>query len=230
MSSTRSHSVTQIALPGFNRRTSENAHGGDHTRGKRKARRPFDPKQALHVVLRSSRARGQYSMLHPRHCNHIRTLTLRLQQRWEVSVYRYANVGNHLHLLIRTKSRSKWQGFIRELAGGIAMIVTGARKGNAVRSSRSQTISLGKCRPENTLPESAKRAFWDHLVYTRIVRFGRDFKNVARYVAINLWEGAGVPVRLLLARGFRVLDLGEDGGILIDSRAGPDALNALGMT
>ena len=50
----------------------------------------------------------------------------RLKTRWNVSVYRYANVGNHMHLLIRAKSRKDWQGFIREFAGGVAMIVTGA--------------------------------------------------------------------------------------------------------
>src|SRR3989338_1183354 len=122
----------QPFLPGFNRGTKEAAYGGSHTRGKRKTRRPFDPKQALHVVLRSSKARGEFSMLRPRHCNHIRNLVDRLKTRWGVSVYRYANVGNHLHLLIRTRSRESWQGFIRELAGGIAMIVTGARKGAAL--------------------------------------------------------------------------------------------------
>ena len=103
----------QLFLPGFNSKTKSQAHGGEHTKGKRKGQRPFDPKQALHVVLRSSNARGQLSMLSPSHCNHIRNLMDRLKTRWGVSVYRYANVGNHLHLLIRAKSRSDWQGFIR---------------------------------------------------------------------------------------------------------------------
>ena len=189
----------QPFLPGFNRNTKGTAHGGDHTKGRRKTRRPFDPKQALHVVLRSSKARGEFSMLRPLHCNHIRNLVDRLKTRWGVSVYRYANVGNHLHLLIRTRSRESWQGFIRELAGGIAMIVTGARKGAAL--TRAKTTSVA---------ESAKRAFWDHLVFTRIVRFGRDFNNVARYVATNLWEGFGVPVRKFLARGFRILEISDE--------------------
>jgi REP element-mobilizing transposase RayT len=185
----------QPSLPGFTRKTIQRAHGGELARGKRKTRRPFDPKQALHVVLRSSRARGTYSMLHPRHCNHIKNLLDRLKKRWDVSVYRYANVGNHVHLLIRAKSRANWQGFIRELSGGIAMIVTGARKGNAWGG------------------------FWDHLVYTRIVAFGRDFKSVAEYVCKNIWEGFGVPVRKLMSRGFRILEISEDGAILVPMHA-----------
>ncbi len=206
----------QPFLPGLNDRTRGQAHGGEHTLGKRKERRPFDPKQALHVVLRSEKARGEHSMLHPRHCNHIRDLVDRLKGRWNIAVYRYANVGNHLHLLIRTKSRADWQGFIRELAGGIAIIVTGAKKGAALKRSALKDV-----------PESAKRGFWDQLVYSRIVGFGRDFKNVAQYVLINLWEGFGVPVRKLLARGFRVLEISEEGGVFLHENAPADVVAAL---
>ena len=84
------------------------------------------------------------------------------------------------------------------------MIVTGARKGNGLPRSKS-----------NDVPESAKRGFWDHLVFTRIVGFGKDFKGVAQYVLKNLWEAAGVPVRKILARGYRILEISEDGFIFI---------------
>lgn len=196
----------QLLLPGFNAplsaRMKLQAHGGEHTKKKRKSRRPFDPKQALHVVLRSSQARGQYSMLHPRHCNHIRNLMDRLKTRWNISVYRYANVGNHLHLLIRAKSRADWQGFIREFSGGVAMIVTGAKKGNGLPRSKNKDI-----------PESAKRGFWDYLVFSRIVAFGKDFRRAATYVLKNLWEATGVPVRAILERGYRILEISEDGAV-----------------
>ena len=143
-------------------------------------------------------------MLHPRHCNHVRKLLDRLKFRWNISVYRYANVGNHLHLLIRAKSRSDWQGFIRELSGGIAMIVTGAKKCNALPRSKSKDVA-----------ESAKRGFWDHLVFTRIVAFGKDFNGVAGYVLTNLWEAVGVPVRKILERGYRIREISEDGAVFV---------------
>src|SRR5471030_3175860 len=107
-------------------------------------------------------------MLHPKHCEHIHRLTERLTQRWGVRLYRYANVGNHIHLLLKVPSRAVWQRFSRELAGRIAMIVTGARKGTAL-----------------TWNETG-RGFWDHLVFTRIVYFGRDFQNMGRYLIKNL--------------------------------------------
>jgi REP element-mobilizing transposase RayT len=195
-------SYSQLHLSGLNRNTESTAHGGEHTQGKRKSKRPFDPKQALHVVLRSSKARGEFSKLHPKNCNHVKSLVSRLKQRWGIRVYRYANVGNHLHLLIRARSRADWQGFIRELSGGVAIIVTGAKKGLAIKRTRG-------------------RGFWDQLVFTRIVQFGRDFKKVAQYVLTNLWEGLGVPVRKFLKRGFHVLEISEDGAVLVT----PDLLN-----
>lgn len=198
----------QLLLPGLNGRTKKNAFGGELRKGMRKVRRPFDSKQALHVVLRSSKARGELSMLHPRHCNHVRDLVDRLKKRWNIRLYRYANVGNHLHLLVRAKNRADWQGFIRELAGGIAMIVTGAKKGNALNRAKSTEA-----------PDSAKRGFWDHLVYTRIVSWRQDFNNVAEYVCKNIWEGAGIPIRRLLENGFKILEISEDGAVLMPVNA-----------
>ncbi len=202
----------QLSLPGFGKSKFWASHGGEHTKGKRKSRRPFDPKQALHVVLSSSRARGSQSMLHPRHCNHIHGLLGKLKASWNISVYRYANVGNHLHLLIRARSHEDWKGFIREFSGGIAMLVTGAKKGSSLKR-----VAVVRKANESSRepPESAKRGFWDGLVFTRIVSFGRDFKCVANYVATNLWEGAGLAVRKLLNRGYQVLEISEEGFLLV---------------
>jgi REP element-mobilizing transposase RayT len=117
----------------------------------------------------------------------------KLSKRWGVRVYRYANVGNHIHLLIKVPSRTVWQRFLRELAGGIAIIVTGAKKGAAL--ARNNT----------------GRGFWDGLAFTRIVSFGRDFDGVARYVIKNLFEAMGVPMKKLLAQGYRILTISKDG-------------------
>jgi REP element-mobilizing transposase RayT len=194
-------------LPGFEQALKGSAslkkdskHGGELSLGKRKTFRPIDPKQALHVVMRSSKAKGQLSMLHPKNCNSIEKFVHKTAKRWGVRLYRYANVGNHLHLLIQVPTREAWKRFSKELSGGIAQILTGARKGSALM--RSQDPSL---------PESAKRGFWDHLVFTRIVSFGRDFKCVARYLIKNLFEAAGVPMRKLMKDGFKLLFIDRDG-------------------
>jgi REP element-mobilizing transposase RayT len=186
-------------LPGF-KKIAGTSHGGELSRGKRKSLRPIDPKQALHVVLRSSKARGTFSMLHPKHCNHIEKFVRETAKRWGVRVYRFANVGNHIHLLVQVPTREAWKRFSKELSGGIAQIVTGAKKGMGL--SRSADVSI---------PESAKRGFWDHLIFTRIVAFGRDFQGMARYLVKNLFEAAGVHMKRLLAEGARVVLIGPDG-------------------
>jgi REP element-mobilizing transposase RayT len=181
---------SQSFLPGLSFKTISISHGGEFGKGKRKRARPVDPKQALHVVLRSSLAKGEKSMLHPKHCKGVHGLTIKLAKRWGIRIYRYANVGNHIHLLIKVPTKAAWQRFSRELSGGIAMIVTGAKKGAPL------------------MKNGQNRGFWDHLVFTRIVRFGRDFESVGRYLIKNLFEAAGVSMKKL---GLYVLMINKDG-------------------
>jgi REP element-mobilizing transposase RayT len=176
-------------LPGFNSKTLASAHGGSLAQGKRKTARPIDPRQGLHVVLRSSVARGNRSMLNSQFCQPIHDFIHQLADHWGVRIYRFANVGNHIHLLIKVPSRAIWRRFIRELSGGIAIIVTGARKGAALKKN------------------DAGRGFWDELVYTRIVKFGRDFLGVKTYLAKNLFEAAGLPMKKLLAQGYKIVTI-----------------------
>jgi REP element-mobilizing transposase RayT len=201
----------QSYLPGFEKAAGAQ-HGGDLAKGKRKTFRPIDPKQALHVVLRSSKAHGEFSLLHPRHCNVIERHVRKIAKRCGVRVYRFANVGNHLHLLIKVPSRPAWKRFAKQLSGGIAQIVTGARKGAALSRISNET-SYGTS--DADLPESAQRAFWDHLLFTRIVSFGRDFTGVARYLIKNLFEAAGVPMKALLAKGLRLVFVEPDGRVSV---------------
>ena len=42
---------------------------------------------------------------------------------------------------------------------------------------------------------------------------GRDFKNVGRYLIKNLFEAAGIPMKKLLAQGYRVCRIGKDGAL-----------------
>lgn len=164
-------------------------HGGALGRGRRKIARPIDPKAAVHVVLRSSLAKGHLSLLHPRHCEHVERYARQIAARNGVRLYRFTNVGNHLHLLVKTPTRKAFQKFLREVAGAIAMIVTGARKGAGLR--RNET----------------GRGFWDQLAYTRIVRWGRDFRNLELYFIKNLFEAEGLLTRRMKAAGVQVIPL-----------------------
>lgn len=139
-------------------------HGGSLRQGLRKERRPFDPSRPVHVVLRSERARRQWSLHHPRHRYHADALLKRVARVCQVKVYRDTNVGNHWHLVVKAPTRAAFQRFLRVFSGRLAMLVTGARKGRPV----------GR--------------FWTGLAYSRVVEWGREFKSVTRYVLLNAFE------------------------------------------
>jgi REP element-mobilizing transposase RayT len=148
----------------------ELSHGGDTRDGKRKIRRPFDPKRAMHITLRSHRARGEWSMLKPRNKAWVIQVLDSASEKYHVRVHRFANVGNHIHLLISARTRKEFQGFLRVLAGQIAFVITDAKKGAPAKGGR----------------------FWDKLAYSRVVQGGRDFVNVSRYISKNIWESLGI--------------------------------------
>lgn len=189
----------QSFLPGFHpARSADRSHGGGLRPGKRKIARPFDPKQALHVTLRSSKARGEWSLLSPRNHDKVHDFTQRIAAKHGVRLYRFANVGNHVHLLLRARTRTALQRFLRELSGGLAQILTGARKGMGLARSQGDAI----------------RGFWDTLAFSRIVSAGRDFQNVARYLVKNLFEAAGIPIKRLAAQGYRLYSIEKDGRVI----------------
>lgn len=130
-------------------------HGGEAALGRRKTSRPWNPKAPVHLVLKSSRARGAWSLLHRKHKSKIQAMIYRYAERFQVRVYRATNVGNHLHLLVKAEERKQLADFLRVLAGRVAVTVSGAKKG---------VKRIGK--------------FWDFLTFSRLVNWGRDFFSV----------------------------------------------------
>src|ERR1700722_17986157 len=110
----------------------ESRHGGDTHVNKRKILRPIDTKRPMHVTLKSTRARGEWSMLSKRNRARVASLMVSTSKRYGVKVHRFENVGNHLHLLISVKSRRQFQTFLRVFSGQIVFLITGAKKGSAV--------------------------------------------------------------------------------------------------
>lgn len=189
MTSTKSHYSRQLALfrasHGGRGGRDHREHGGGIHQGRRKQRRPLDSKRPVHLTMRSSRATGKWSLLHPTHVRIIEAFITKTGAKWKVTILERANVGNHLHLLVRVKSRKDFQGFLRELAGGIAMRITGARKSLELAGGR----------------------FWDELAYTRVVEWGRDLSRTARYIVTNLFEAAGLLSSRDKRKGLRAFEL-----------------------
>jgi len=154
-------------------------HGGALRKGRRKIARPLDPKRAVHLVMRSTFARGERSMLHRKYKAYIHVMIEDAAEAHGVRIYRYSNVGNHLHFLLKFKTRAGFRAFTRQIAGAIAMMITGARKG-----------------------DSLSKPFWDLLPYTRIVSWGREFETLKTYLIRNLLEGYGIPNRHFKMTGF----------------------------
>ncbi len=159
-------------------------HGGSVDKAKRKGRRPLDVRKALHVTLKSSKAKGELSLLGSSRKDQIESLVRQKAGTYGIHLYHYANVGSHLHLCLKFSNRRMLQTFLRVVPGIIARLVTGARRGQRL---------LGR--------------FWDDRVYTRIVEWGRDFRNVVNYVELNVLEGMGLVKRgPIVGSKYRLID------------------------
>jgi hypothetical protein len=148
------------------------AYGGEllKTRAGRSRPRPLSTRETLHVVLRSTKAKGDHSFT--RHRAKVQEILTRFSKKYGVRVLSYANVGNHLHFHIKLSNRFLYAPFIRALTGAIAMAVTGASRWK---------------------PSESK--FWDYRPFTRVVKSFRAFLNLNDYIKINQYEGYGYSRR-----------------------------------
>lgn len=154
------HQLSLFARPG-------REHGGDVRRGKRKLARPLDTKCPLHLVFRATKAKRERSFLHRKHKAAIHCLLLDTAERFGIKIFRYENVGNHLHVLIQGRRRSSIRAFLRVFPQKVMFQVTGARKGN---------------------PQGR---FFDSVAYSRVVSWGREFEIVKNYLWKNAMEALG---------------------------------------
>jgi REP element-mobilizing transposase RayT len=143
-------------------------HGGSLSVGKRKGRRPFSAKRPIHLVLRASGAVGERSFLRRSHSQYISLLLKTLSSLCGVTIYQLAVNGNHLHMVIRARDRRGFQKFLRVFAGKVAQKVTGSQKTRKLAGR-----------------------FWDHIPFTRLLSWGRDFFTAKAYVEQNEMEANG---------------------------------------
>jgi REP element-mobilizing transposase RayT len=177
-------------------------HGGAVRRGCRKLERPVSVRRPMHVVLSSHRARGPWSLR--KHAPAVQGALREMAVRFGIRIYDFANVGSHLHLLVRARRRESFQAFLRSFAGIVARRVTGARRGRP----------CGR--------------FFSEIAWTRVVAWGRDYVGVRHYVFRNQIEGdLGARVRRALEEGpVRTRHPGKRLGAVQLPRAGPRALSS----
>lgn len=131
-----------------------------------KGKRPITTKRSMHLVMRSSLAKGNKSLL--KNEKQIRFILTNQSTRFGVKIYKYANAGNHLHMIIRPSSRKAFHKFIKAVSGLIARLILKAERGQPV-----------------------KQQFWDQRPFTRIIEWGREFTTVSSYLTQNILEAIG---------------------------------------
>ncbi len=148
-------------------------HGGSLRAGKRKIARPFTSKKPLHLVFKSTKAKGQWSFLAPRNKGVIHLLLDAAQKKWNGKIHRFENVGNHLHIIAQFKKRSDFQSFLREFTQKVMFQVTGAKKGNP----------QGK--------------FFASIAYSRVIEWGKSYRAAKNYLWKNALESLGFSNNLV---------------------------------
>ena len=158
----------QPSFHGFPEKERAFSPGRRTTRASRQYR-PVVTNEAMHLVLRSDRARGAKSLLKYDHV--VRKVIAKLASKHGVRIYRIVNAGNHLHITLKLSKQFLWRGFISGVTGGIA---------RAIQRKR----------------DSTKQGFWNSRPFTRVIAWGRDYNVVKDYHTLNQLEAEGaVPPR-----------------------------------
>lgn len=168
--SAKSNRPKQLALL----KGEKSAYGGDllKTRAGRKRGRPISTRETMHLVLRSTQAKGEWSFKRAKNEAAINRIVEKFSVIYGVRVLSLANVGNHLHMQVKFANRFAYAPFIRAITGAIAMAITG----------RSRWTREGS---------HERRKFWDYRPFTRVVQSLRAFLKLKDYIRINELEGFG---------------------------------------
>ena len=142
-------------------------YGGEllKTRKGRSGPRPLDTKNTIHLVLRSTKAKGEWSFLKPENDKKIRRILQKFSVKYTIQILSFSNNGNHLHIHIKLVSRYTYKPFIRAITAAIRMAVTKVSRWN-----------------------KSKEKFWDLRPFTRVVVSFKAFMNLKDYIKINQLE------------------------------------------
>jgi putative transposase len=144
------------------------------TKSKNRHARPVSTKESMHLVLKSSKAKGRYSLRHSANSIKVRAIVENNCAKYGVQLIKFSNNFNHLHLLLKFPSRPLYLKFIRSITAQIAMAVTSSNKAKSLKSIFGES------------------GFWDFRPFSRIVKGFRGFKVTNNYVRLNQLEAEGI--------------------------------------
>lgn len=142
-------------------------YGGEllKTRKGRSGPRPLCTKNTMHLVLRSSKAQGEWSFQKPENNRAVRRIIEKFSNKFGVKIISMALPYNHIHLHIKLYNRHTYKPFIRAITSAIRMFVT--------KASRWKKV---------------KEKFWDLRPFTRVVVSFKALMNLKDYIKINQLE------------------------------------------
>jgi REP element-mobilizing transposase RayT len=149
-------------------KTEEKAYGGSllNRRKGRQGPRPLSTKDSMHIVLRSTHAKGKWRF----QANRSKWLPIvrKFANKYGVRILSHADPANHIHLHIQLTNRHTYKAFIRAITAAIAMAITGV--------SRWKKIDI---------------KFWDRRPFSRVVIGRKAYLTVSDYVRVNELEAQG---------------------------------------
>lgn len=151
-------------------RKDRNEFGGDllKTRKGRQGPRPLCVHDSMHIVMRSSLAKGKLGFRVPKNFQRIEKILKTFAARHGVRIDSHVIQFNHLHLQVQLSSIKGYKKFIRAVTAAIAMAITGMSRWN---------------------PMDVK--FWDRRPFSRIVRGPLEEATLYEYIEINKYEALG---------------------------------------
>lgn len=166
---------------------SQNAYGGDlRKKAKNRGARAISTRHTMHMVLRSTLARGAWSF--KKHDHKIRGIVQKFARKYGVRIISLANAGNHLHMQLQLTNRQTYRAFVRAITGAISMAVTGAsRWSRLLQRMKESGVKLEKA----VAAQKKSIQFWDYRPFTRIIHGFKAFLTLKDYIHINRLEGWG---------------------------------------
>jgi REP element-mobilizing transposase RayT len=149
------------------------AYGGlFRNKAKNRGARPLTSQGTLHVVMRSSLAKGLWSFRNPKNIVKLGNFIQKFSKSKGIEIISLANVGNHYHLHVRIPNRTLYKAWIRGLSSGMAMLTLGLE-------------GLRQLKNDN-------KKFWDYRPFTRVINNFKSYLNLKDYININQLEGVGL--------------------------------------
>ena len=155
-------------------------HGGSFAIKKRRAKRPLNPKNAHHLVLRSELARGERSLFKNKAL--AMRILVKYAKKFNIRIYGKCINTNHIHLHVKGRTKEDLQNFFRVFSGQVAQELLLKYP----LQKHESPPSPGGTHPKN------KRSFWSTLIYSKIISWGREYQNVQSYIIRNIRESLGL--------------------------------------